>query len=110
MFGTLTVYEVEKDYNILLALLNDILDLSDDFKEEMTTLIKQKIDDIPKVENEKQEELKEYEEDFKTAKPNQKIQKEIEEMSQRFKINNLVEKGLVLKKNKNYYNSYFYFD
>lgn len=67
MFGTLTAYEAEKDYNILLELLNDILGLTEEFKTEMRALIQQKIDAIPEVEKEKKEEQKKYEEEYKKA-------------------------------------------
>lgn len=40
----------------------------------------------------------EHIEEFKNAKPNQKIQKEIEEMAQKFRINNLDEKGPILQR------------
>lgn len=67
MFGTLTAYEAEKDYNILLELLNDILGLTEEFKTEMRALIRQKIDAIPEVEKEKLEELEAYEAEIKKA-------------------------------------------
>ncbi len=88
MFGTLSPNEAERDYNILLILLDDVIGLSDNFKEEMRGLIQQKIDNIPAVQQEKIEEYKTYQAEHKKA---------FEEAKERFNKLGLFQK-LKLKK------------
>ena len=59
MFGTLTAKEAERDYNIILGVLEES-DLSPEVKEAIRAMIADKLEHIPDVEAEKRTEEQEY--------------------------------------------------
>lgn len=67
MFGTLTVLEATNDYNRILGLLPKIESLTDEQRRELSAVIRTKIGQIPKVEEEKEAERVAAEEEFFNA-------------------------------------------
>lgn len=67
MFGTLTPDEAERDYNTLLQLLNEIDWLTEEEKVEFRAEIATRIENIPKVQQEKRAERIAYDQAFDKA-------------------------------------------
>lgn len=67
MFGTLTADEAERDYNTLMQLIDEVEGLTEEEKVEFRTEIATRIENIPKVQQEKRAERIAYDQAFDKA-------------------------------------------